>query len=72
MTRTARTARTARPRATRAALLLAAATMLALPTTALAAGDGLTSTGSADDQKWVCIGEPGKRPYCVFVTVPGG
>ena len=53
----------------RRALLLALCAVALLPGAASAAEAGAVSTSL--DERWVCLGEPGKRPYCVTLWFPG-
>lgn len=50
----------------RRALLLAALALVLLPGVASAAEAGPASA----DEQWVCLGEPGKKAYCVTVWHP--
>ena len=53
----------------RRALLAALLAVVVLPGAASAAEAGPVSTDL--DEQWVCLGEPGKRPYCLTLWFPG-
>ena len=53
----------------RRALLLALCSLALLPGAASAAEVGAVRTDLGE--RWVCLGEPGKRPYCITVWFPG-
>lgn len=53
----------------RRALLLAALAVTLLPGAASAAETAPVSTSL--DERWVCLGEPGKPAYCITLWFPG-
>ena len=47
------------------------ALLAALCAVALLPGAASAAVQTSVDERWVCLGEPGKRPYCVTVWFPG-
>lgn len=57
----------------RTALLVATLALVAVPTAASAAApevSALPSPAAEADDRFICLGKSGERPYCIIVYVP--